>query len=537
MLLIKIQKRLYDGSMGIFKSFISFFESLFHHSAADSKVRNELKKIENEVRLHSPVIYRNRSLVANVAETFVLLITHVKRIEEILSSTIKSNDAKKAGFYVSKLLMTNFNPEMRELYDDLFFDVRKEAVKDSKIREREFQKQEKQLSQFLQGLNSPEFEQINVVVAKLYQLCDVCRFNYLDAVKLFVPSFTVGASLENMEINNVPIENFESILLDLYYLIHDFQLTSSMAKAVIALAVLHSGADSVDQDEILEHLRKISYIFRHVLEPDVIKSLLLLIKKDPTFIPRGGSYKASVLNDFIEQTKKQYEADTKRIQLELQDEFLSSEIINLFGNQNLEVLDGYNMDYNIMIQGSGSEAFTWVTPIQILKTFLTRFFDDKIKAVLNDIVIEGFFCNLEYKSNFSKFVFSVTESLDHIKAFEQTFARNGVNDIVLLRSYFSDSFSNPEFATKLSVAVKQINETAKELVVEESSNIRNLFGYLKDLFEDAKLISPSNITNIKILLASSRNKEYATQLENQLVYWEHFISLMGNYIVFSETRT
>ena len=87
------------------------------------------------------------------------------------------------------------------------------------------------------------------------------------------------------------------------------------------------------------------------------------------------------------------------------------------------------------------------------------------------------------------------------------------------------------------MAVKQINETAKELVVEESSNIRNLFGYLKDLFEDAKLISPSNITNIKILLASSRNKEYATQLENQLVYWEHFISLMGNYIVFSETRT
>ena len=54
------------------------------------------------------------------------------------------------------------------------------------------------------------------------------------------------------------------------------------------------------------------------------------------------------------------------------------------------------------------------------------------------------------------------------------------------------------------------------------------------MLEDAKLINPVNITNIKVLLASSRNKDNAVYLENHLPDWQLFFDIMKNYVVLGE---
>ena len=260
--------------MNFLKFFTSIFGSLFKTSSVDAKTRHELKRIENELKLHVPTIYKNGALTANVAEAFVLLYVNTKYIEEILSSTIKSTDIQRATGFANKLIVTGFPTEAFELQEKLLFENRKSAVLASENETKTFEEQTKDLGHLLKILGQEEFSQINTIIAKLYQLCDICRFNFIGAVRAFVPNFSEHTELENTEINNVPVAELETMLMDLYYVTCDFQITSSMAKAVVALATIHANGKPVDQDKILENLKKVSYVFKHILQPKSYSSCL-----------------------------------------------------------------------------------------------------------------------------------------------------------------------------------------------------------------------------------------------------------------------
>ena len=98
----------------------------------------------------------------------------------------------------------------------------------------------------------------------------------------------------------------------------------------------------------------------------------------------------------------------------------------------------------------------------------------------------------------------------------------------------ADAHGNPDFANKLAQSITRINTQAKKILQEEHAHLLNLHRFLSDMLEDARLINPVNITNIKVLLASSRNKENAVQLENQLPDWQIFFGIMKNYVSLGE---
>lgn len=522
--------------MNFFNFFTSIFGSLFKSSSEDGKTKSELKRIENELKLHVPPIYKNGSLIANAAEAFVLLYVNTKYIEEILSSTIKSTDIHRSTNYANKLLMTGFTTEIIELQEALTFEKRKAAVMEAKNQDKAIDKQAQDFQYFLQVLNQEEFSQINSIIAKLYQLCDICRFNFIGAIKAFVPTFSDHTDLEKMEVKNVPVTEFETTLADLYYIVHDFQITSSMAKAIIALASIHSGEQQVDQDKILDNLKKISYVFRHILQPTTIHQLVMVARHEPTAVLETASYTSSVLANFIEQSRKQFEADTNRIRIEVQDEKVASEIKSLFGSRELDIISGYDSEQNDYFIENGTVAFSSITPLQILKTFLSVYLEPHIQSLLNDIVIEGFFFNPAFKTEFSTAIFAALEAHERIQEFEASFDRNQPNDIAVIRSYVADSHTNPDFLNKLTQAVAKINTEAKKIIQEEVGHLQVLHRFLTDMIEDSKLINPVNISNIKVLLASSRNKDNAAQLENQLGDWQQFFSIMKNYTIMGETE-
>ena len=522
--------------MNFFKFFTSIFDSLFKSSSEDGKIKSELKRIENELKLHVPAVYKNGSLLANVAEAFVLLYVNTKYIEEILSSTIKSTDLHRSTHYANKLLMTGFTTEILELRERLSFENRKAAVVEAKNQDKAIEKQTQDFQYFLQVINQEEFTQINAIIAKLYQLCDICRFNFIGAIRAFVPTFSDHTDLEKMEIKNVPVTEFETTLADLYYIAHNFQITSSMAKAIIALASLHSGEKQIDQDKILDNLKKISYVFRHVLQPATIHQLIMVARQNPAAVLENATYTCSALANFIEQSQKQFEADTNRIRIEVQDETVASEIKSLFGDRELDILTGYDAEQNDYFIENGTVAFSSVTPMQILKTFLAVYLGPHIKSLLNDIVIEGFFYNPAFKTEFSSAVFAALEAHERLQDFETSFDRNQPNDIAVIRSYVADSHADPDFLGKLTQSVAKINSEAKKIIQEEVGHLQALHKFLTDMIEDSKLINPVNITNIKVLLASSRNKDNTAQLENQLGDWHQFFSIMKHYTIVGETE-
>ncbi|MDI9387369.1 MAG: hypothetical protein QM387_07250, partial [Spirochaetota bacterium] len=54
------------------------------------------------------------------------------------------------------------------------------------------------------------------------------------------------------------------------------------------------------------------------------------------------------------------------------------------------------------------------------------------------------------------------------------------------------------------------------------------------LLSEAKKSNPSDISNIKLLVSSVRNKDAAEELENNFSKWMFFIDIMQNYVIIKD---
>lgn len=521
--------------MGFFKIFSDFFESLFSHpSSSDSKNRSELKKIENDLKSLSLPIYKNGFLLDGIAEGFYLLYKNTPPIEEILASTICQEDSHRAISYCNRLIMTGFAADSRKILEELSYEKRKTAIKEAKEDSHIYEEQEKKLEQILKIVRQPEFTQINVVIAKLMQLYDICRFNYFSALKMFIPDFSSEMNIENVVIKSVPINNMETMFMDMYYVFNNFQITNTMAKAIIALDSLRVGYAAVDQDAIFNHLKKISYALRHIFSTSTLSKLICLSKKEINVSLQSAEYTTNAIPTYVEHLKKQFEVDTQQIKTEIQNEQVSSDINRIFSNEEMEILNGYNTEMNNYLQENGINTFLWVTPMQVLKSFLNTYLNEKIKILLNDIVVEGYFNNPAYKTEFSNTVFSALEASERLEEFESAFSRGEPYDIAVIRSYVKDSHKDQDFFKKVTQLITEINLHAKKIIQNETTLLFNLSKIINEMMEDSKISSPMNISNIKMLLFSTRNKESTDLLEHKYPNWQIFLDIMRNYAIIGD---
>ena len=183
------------------------------------------------------------------------------------------------------------------------------------------------------------------------------------------------------------------------------------------------------------------------------------------------------------------------------------------------------------IQKNSSVSFIWITPLKVLKNFLQSFFPDELKSLLNNIVIEGFFNNPSYKSQFSSSVYLACESLNRIQAFEASFARGGEFDEALIGSYIKDSHKDGDFLKKLTSTVDTINVEAKSIIQREVSALNSLYVEMGDLLQDAKKPACEIVSNLKVLMMSSRNRDSTDSFEKQYPLWHIFFEIMKNYAI------
>ena len=77
--------------------------------------------------------------------------------------------------------------------------------------------------------------------------------------------------------------------------------------------------------------------------------------------------------------------------------------------------------------------------------------------------------------------------------------------------------------------VSEINLSAKELIKECTEKLYDLYIEILKVFEDAKKVNPAQITNIRMILASLRNKEAKEDLERNKHKWNELFNIMKHY--------
>ena len=497
----------------------------------------EMHKIENELKILPSQILKNGLLQPNFAEIFRVLYENTKPIDDILSRTICSEDIQRKARFENGLIMTGFDVESQDKIEKLEYENRKQVIMESDTAMNKLlDMQKRSLDALLKQLNSPGFIKIDDTLCSLKQLSDICHFNYINIVRLFDQDFDGLTSSSLGVVGFVSPVPVAPILQDLYYLTGNFHITQAEVRAVCALKqILHGKRlDEAERESISKNLKMINSVFSQYLTSDVLKKLICLGRKDTNITFQFATYRSNSLKNFIEYMQKRFASDTERIKGEVKDYTVSFEIKELFANEPLEILHVYNADTNEFLRVNTPYSFVWITPLQVIKTFMEVFMTPAVKTVLNNIVIEGFFNNQNYKADFSSTIYALNEIDNQIKEFEDSFGRDGKNNEAELRGLVQDSRTNADFLKKVGTMVDNINNQAHKLIQEVSRTLYQLYVEIGELIVDSKKSKSDMVSNIKVLLSSARNHDGASMIEQQQENWKLFLKIMKNYAIIGE---
>lgn len=523
-------------SMAFFTAVIDLFKNLFSSSSPDSHFKGELKQYETELKNLQPQLYKNGFLTPNIAELFHILYKETKPLFELFSLTIAGEDSLRSNKYTDMLITTGFFAETKDDWIRLNYDHRKRELEESGESAKIYEIQHKRLEKILHTLDGKDFKKIEQVIQELNRLVDICRFNFISVLHQFDPLFTSEKPSYVPQFQSVLLSDVENTLMDIYFLTASLSIKMPEARAIIALAELQKGR-SISEEETqkyLKSIKKINAIFRNILTKQNLQRMIFLSKNTTEFQLQTASYSKKLIQPFKERFKKQYDADTKRIQSEFQDLKITKDLYNLFGAKELNPLRGYNHENNKFLQENSMEAFHYVTPMQILNTFIKTYVTDQILTMLNGIVVEGFFNNPLYKTDFAAAVFACSESRNRIAEFEKSFDKNEENDIILIKSYTTDGQQNVDLLKKMSQMIENANLQAKALLQDITNNFNDLQIKINSLLSESKKSVSIDISNIKMLLTSTRNKDSTELLEKQFPSWRIFLDIMQNYVIISD---
>ena len=522
--------------MSLLQIISDIFKSLFNRNSPEMQRKIRLKKIETELRAYEPYIFKDGKLLPNFAESIRILYLNTKPINDLLSSTIASPDITKNRRFESQLVLTGYSLENQQLIESLSYQPRKqELLESSQSNSQIYDRQHKRLEKIIHELNDNTFKKIDSDLINVHQLSDFCKFSFVTILQIFDSNFIALDDRYKPSYQEVPIDKLGAPIEDLYFQLEGLEITTATANVIKALVNLKYGDNRSDEiySSYLDNLKKIAYIIKRIITSQRLKLLIHYYKEDLEYVPKVAEYKESARKNFSEMLQAQFKADEQRIKAELKDEKISAELQILFPDTPLLPLFGYNNETNLKIRDVSTSAFMWITPLQILKTFISVYFTESIRSLLNDIVVEGFFNNPTYKTDFSTIIFTALEIPSIIQEFEDSFTRGKRNDLATLQNYIHNSRKDSDFYKKMELMISTINVEANKLITKETNNLKALSNQIAELLQDAKKPACELISNLKVLMISSRNRDNTDLLERQYPDWENFFDIMKNYAIIS----
>lgn len=520
--------------MGIVQSITEGFEDVFNKNSPEVQKRLIRKKMEASISNFTPALYHDGVMLPNFGEAMRVLFVNTVPIKDVLTKTISSSEATRSQRYEAQLVVTGFSPATQKLlseisYENRWADFDNTSFTSSQI----FDRQRRKLDKIVSDLGGKQFKKIDEALGTIRQLSEVCKFNYLAVIQTFDPAFRASDPNYKPTYQEVEISTMESVLEDLYYVTKGLIIQNSTLNAVIALHELYEGRPVApgERGTFTENMKQIAYVLNHIITTEKLKRLIAFCKEDETFTPREGKFPVTARDDFEKIVQVRFQADEQRMKTKMNDDYISGEVEKLFGDSALMILKGYNNTVNDDLLRIGMSSFLYILPLQVLKTFINLFFTENIRVLLNNIIIEGFFANQAYKTEFSTDVYAALNVGTAIEDFEKDFGDGKQFSVQVIENYVDEGHGNPDLMKRLDTMVKTINTRANDILASEANALNKVYHHIVDLVQDVKKPSSELISNLKVLMLSSRNKENTDTLERQYPKWEIFFKIMRNYVI------
>ena len=531
---------MFDFINAIITSIKDLFEGIFFSSSQEYQKKRQLKGYVLELKKLNPPLYHTGKILRPAFGSLLYQLYHfLQPIKAVLDKTINSPDIRAAEKYQDLFFEAALSEEQVKQHQNFTMQARTLALSQSndyQETEHKLQEQILEFKNFMRVFNTPTFKTREQELIKLFFLSDLCDFDYAAFLNRFNNNLQLAAETPT----SIPQNNFEDVfggdviqnLLDFQFIIRNVAITQTTINNVIFLARNLENFTDESGEKLEKTLETVENILESQLKRTTIPIMLKLIKEDPNFEEKITVSEAKPLQEYIDRSSENFQADSKRLLKITKETNITGLIEKCFGGNELKPLNGYNDTINDAIQHLSTVSFDWVKPMQLLKAFTELYFETHYKTFLKALLIEGFFMNKQIEGQYAAIYRSCEMLLNKIKNFEELFKPNGQCNLLEIQGYIAEIEKGKDMKKQLQKIVEIANMQAKAIVQTGSKAYADLYAFIEHFMEDIKAPSPELITNIKSLAGGSKNKESFARLEQDRHIFAMFLEIMKNYAVF-----
>jgi hypothetical protein len=483
--------------------FKSFKSSKFRYATKDKKITNLfLQKVNN-------------------------LYQQCLTLRTVLESTIFAPDEKKALLFLNYFIDCNLPPEIASKKEKFT----KEAIWQKMIESDNPNKTIKSIQdEFTMYKNNfvkskmPKFESEYYALYRLYSLAS---FYFESLFSKFDADFISG-SASSACYSPATTDELVNDISDIYYLISllppKTDLSNAFTKLYARISEENSKALAKTATQAVNSIYK---IVSDELPPDKLITLAKFISENPKLRLPVENKPFSILEKYRKEIEEKF-AKTKDIIMERYSEQSQiQEIKSLFKDKTLLPINGYTEELVEAIEENNFEPIVGIQALKVTKTFVMEIYEQSIRDSINSLIVEAFFNEKDYQSEFSNRYFAANELKDFFIEFEENLSNSAGNSFRLLNAMFMKNVNSNE------MRIRKVIETVNDKIIHCNKKCAEVFYNLAvkiyEILQDYKLPKPIRINNIK-QIKGSINREYVNNLANYYGQIAKYIKIIKSFI-------
>lgn len=500
----------------------SFFQRLLSIVSGgtdkEKEKRKLLKDIAKGVKKSKPRYYspKNGSVDPHLARYFFECYKTFGPAQVLLSHADSSKALKNI------IIETSFSPEQKAL---------KEKLSEEAIRAKADQTDFKMLLQsiksdiktFFANFDISKINQINSDYQSLSVLLDLVSFDYFFLLKKFDAALPEAAFSYNPRFEAI---NGSYIIDELKDFLEILPAVDHQAKwdPILDVLRIYRGVEVISR----ESLHKLMQQMGQIRKSKIFEKMAQLIDDNPFLKVKPRIYKEKIVEAYLSDLKMQTEMLLQKISREKRTSKIESLAKKIFGTASISRLSNYSEKANPLFSKKMIGGYIYITPLNYLKAFLLDYVKKDLRQLTNVLLVPAKWTNNLPSQQLSESFHQLMTMSDELMKFDTQLSDDEENG-KKIKSLIYKSERDKNATSLIRKMVKEINDQAKEMIINSARQCITLGRVLKMIMEDYSKPHPALIMNWKELQSrSDKNiKEMILAVYKQLYY---YVQLMQFFV-------
>lgn len=509
----------------IFMFLLSFFGI---QTPNEYKIHKALKVVEKDIAHIKPPIYypSNRRISKFFAFKIHNLFIRLTPVKKLFDETFANDKAwsntqyhKKTGieFLFEKMMQLNTTT-----LDENFSETRiTRTIYELNNDKLAFDTVDKAIHSYLSSLSSDSVEQINRWYTNLVYFKKLADYDFMQLFRRFDSQFSLSLAPSFIDVST---DGFTSFFQDLEEAVmqidlsmdneHLFKLLDETAQYLFLVNQKEEQDASVptnvtdvsfaeEINQFLKALKELSY-------GSDLTLLLRLIKKDPSYVPVFIHTRFDFYKMYMETFDQRIKYTTQLVMKNKKMKKIEDAIHKIFDN--VQWVGIYNPDYSKKLEQMDIAGFAYCYHIGIINTFLTNYYGDIIKGVLNLVLLNGIFADKFIQKNLSEIFYEMDKYQETFNDYIYDLGPEGTSGKKILSILSRPEYQPAENKKILERNILLVNNKAKDLFDRFSFFYTNISDIITKIYHDMDLKPPRNIKNIRSI-GGIKNVKFLNSVE------------------------